>query len=498
MLLIDIQWYAGGVRMKKGMAMLIFLFLLISRSCIFALGSEDVGKEVSASETDISEPLTIQGGIPDMAYRDFIGENPDIAVKFSDTIWTPDEISQAVAGGDETADLYLVHVSNAFKALTTKGYAADMSASSILTADIDAMYPFVKKAITDAQGHPVAYPYLFYLDKWQVNEGLWRLAFGEDPLPRTFEEFVDGMLRWESELADQYPEIDFVMNFDYAYWTEKIITAYIQQYERENEFLDINQPALKRVLEKLEQVSIIRAQNKKPNQFVNGDEWIPKPEIFITAGLSSPITDATAPMLEIRSTLYHGVNVDHYTDMQPLLFQEGDPSFIPGRMLVWIINPLSQNKNVALQYLEYVARMNNNPRVYYATHPDINEPLENAGYQIYRSELQMERDALQEALKSAEGTEKLDTEDMLSYVESQLEDAESGRWMISEKGISSYRAIAPTIRLFEDLLYIAAEGSALQRQLAGVYQRFAEGRLTLDAFLQELNSKMRMVYLEGR
>lgn len=68
---------------------------------------------------------------------------------------------------------------------------------------------------------------------------------------------------------------------------------------------------------------------------------------------------------------------------------------------------------------------------------------------------------------------------------------------ISERSIAQYRALEPSIRFFENSLYLGSAGNGIQIQIQNLCSRYAQRQLNLDAFLNELNNKMQMVYTEN-
>jgi len=445
----------------------------------------------------VPDTLRIEGCVDQTIYDSFSRENPNIPVDISDHLLSADEIAQALVNGDQTADLYATFADHTFRAIVKKGYAADLSSSSILSTDILSMYPTIQHVITDDAGNPVAYPYTLLLDHWQVNETLWLQIFGDRPVPTTYDQFMDAMISWESTYADEYPEINFSEDFDHAYWVRKIINAYAQQYGKPGSPVTINSPELRSVLGKLEQVRNIRNNNGRNIDFMSDGEFMAYPDIFITAGFNNVLLDPVDPSSQMTIESSDDLGEGIYTDMAALVFEEGEQSLIPGQMIVWFVNPYSQHKDLAIQYLECAAQMNNNPRTYYATHPDINKPLEREGYEASVQEMEKRRDELQEALKGAEGAERSSIEENLTDVENELANQEKRKWAISEKAITNYRPFASSISFFEDNPYITPDGSSMLHQLEGLYRRYAHGLASLDDFLKELDEKMRMLYLEG-
>lgn len=457
--------------------------------CLYVRGVEAL--------TEVPDALRLQGCMDQEIYESFSSENPNIPVDFSYDLLSPDEIVQALVTGDQAADLYATFADQTFSAIVKKGYAADLSSSAVLSSDIQTMYPNIQRVITDQAGNPVAYPYQLLLGHWQVDEALWRHIFGNAPVPATYDRFMDAMVLWESTYADEYPEIHFSGDFDHAHWVRTIVNAFAQQYGQPNSPLNIDSPVLRSVLEKLEKVRDIRKNSGRNISFLANGEFMPYPDIFITAGFNNVLLNPVELTSQTSTVSYDNVEEQIYTDMPSLVFMEGEQPLTPGQMLVWFVNPYSAHKELAIRYLEHAARMKNNPRTYYATHPDANDPLINEGYEESLQEMERRRDELKESLKDAEETERAGIEDNLTYVEYWLSNKEKMKWDIGEAAIENYRAFAPSITFFEDNRYITPDGSALLHQLESLYQRYTDGLTSLDAFVKELDEKMRMLYIEG-
>lgn len=458
--------------------------------CLYVRGVDEIA--------EATDTLHLQGCIDQTIYESFASENPNIPVDFSYEILSPDEIVQALVTGDQTSDLYAVIVNHTFKSIVQKGYTADLSSSAVLSTDIQAMYTNIQRVITDQTGNPVAYPYMLLLSHWQVNEALWRYIFGDEPIPSTFDQFMDAMVLWENTYADEYPEINFSGNFDHAYWVRTIVNAFAQQYGQTDSPLDLTSPILRSVLEKLEQVRDIRKKYGRNIDFIADGEFFPFPDIFIIAGFNNVLLDPIESQPHLEENSFEDAQDGMYIDMPALVFREGAQPLVPGEMIVWFVNPYSQHKELAIRYLEHAARMENNFRVFYATHPDANEPLAYEGYAQSIQEKESHRDELKALLNEADGDQRVAIENALVSVENWLSNTEKEKWIISEKAIAHYRAFAPFIRFFEDNTYITPQGSAMLQQLDSLYQRYANGTISLDNFISELDRKMGMLYLESK
>jgi hypothetical protein len=277
---------------------------------------------------------------------------------------------------------------------------------------------------------------------------------------------------------------------------KQVIQAYVQQYEQAGKVLDLNDPALINILGKLEKVCSARKSNNRSTSFVSMDEWGEKSQIFNMEMTSDFLGNAQRASLSLRSDFLYDINPN---DTMPcsLAFQEGEAVKTRALAQVWVINPISHNRDAALRFVEYAARVKNNPYVSYAVHPDMNEPYEDPKFEVYVKDMRKKQTELQEALLTAEGTDRLDLEDVLNYVENWLDNQENQRWMISSESIAKYRDTASSLDFFENSLYLGASGNPVQVQMEKVIARYAGGQLSLNLLIDELNKMMKMVSIEN-
>lgn len=444
------------------------------------------------------QKLLLYGCTDDGIYKSFIAEHPNVSVIFDNSILSPDEIAQKLVTQDHSIDIFATSVDYAFRSMVRKGYAADLSSSALLTEDIQTMHPNIAKAITDADGKPVAYPHRVYLGNWQVNIILWREIFGDTLLPTTYEQVMDAMVLWESDYADAYPEVDFAGVFDYADWARTLINAYAQQYGDASSPLRFDSPVLRTVLEKLAKASELRLQHGRGIHNDDGSFFRATTDLFVTAGYNNILT---VPVDQaILDQTYDEMPEGAYIDLPPITFSEGEAPRLMGKMYVWFVNPFSANKALAIQYLEHAAQMQNNPVTYYGTHPDINEPLERSGYETDAETLEAKHSALLAKLDAAATPEaKAMLEEQLVAMDGEIAALEKSRWRISSTAIATYRELEPSICFFEDnpfVMHVGSSSEALQ-QVESVYQRYADGISTLDSFLRELEQRMNIMFKEN-
>ena len=104
-------------------------------------------------------------------------------------------------------------------------------------------------------------------------------------------------------------------------------------------------------------------------------------------------------------------------------------------------------------------------------------------------------------MKKLEGlvlSEKADIQAMIDYYDLYIANQENERWLISADTIAKYREMLKVLDLHSNSIYLGAPGTASERMIAELCNRYASGNLTMDTLLNEIRNKMRMMQLENR
>lgn len=455
-----------------------------------------------ASEEPV-RALTVSGGMSLEALELYEAEHPEVQLNTWSSMSTTTIIDYLLTG-DDCVDVYALPMSYAFNLIKEKGYALSLSDSAIIEADVATMDAQVQAALRDADGRVAAYPTddRISLTRYQIHEGYWRMLWGDRPLPTTFDELLDAWIDWEqNNLLEQYPLLGFTMDegFNYESWVRTIIRTYIQQHDGAGE-PDLSSLELRSVLEKLARLAKIRQQ---AGRGIKG-------ESDGARALSSETGDAAAVFrISVQPALYqttyqegetvYDQDVNAFQTIS-LTFEAEATAYTDAEMVVFIINPYSRHREEAMEFIECMAQPEAAPLVYYAVHPDCNEPMENDNYQAQQAwnqkQLEMYTDALEKAER--EGKDVTALEKKVRYYEDWQAD-ESNRWVVSEEAIRAYRAQIEkqplNLHTASPYLYALTEGeSSFVNRLCGQY---AAGRVTLDVLLQKLSARLQMITLEN-
>lgn len=428
---------------------------------------------------------------------------PNVKLNEQDTM-DQQTIIDYLLTGDETIDVYSMPLNYAFNLIKEKGLAEPLSGSEAIEADIARMDEQVQSALRDAQGNIVAYPAgdRVELSNYGIHEGYWRMAFGDRPLPATFEEVLDAWIEWEeNDLIEEYPMLGFEISegFSYENWVRRFITIYIRQHDADGE-PNLGAPELRTVLEKLARLAEVRQQHGRGISGESDGDRALSTETGDTAFIFNPSSQIAMTGDDRWVTM--GNVYDQYpgdVTWLPLTFEKDAKQYTDASMYVYFINPHSWHKEEALQFIECMTNPRAIPRVYYAVHPDMNEPLENEDYEEVKAWYERQCEEYRAGIKTAKEQDKdtAELERQLSNYENWLA-SDEGRWDISQKTIDAYRRMVAekplNLHMTSPYLYAMTIGeSNFVNTLCGQY---AQGGMPLDLFLQKLSSRLNMITLE--
>ncbi len=427
-------------------------------------------------------------------YNAFMAEHPDVTLYMQYGQLTAADIGEMIRSGDEETDIFQVYVDSSFRTLMDKGYAASL-ASEAIAADADTLYPAIQAAIRNAQGEVVAYPQKLILDLWQVNPYLWRTYFGEEPVPVTFSDFFDDMLRFEQGRGPE-DGVRFLEWYTYESMVKTVIDAYIQQNDKyATAPMTFDRPELKEALQKLMEVNAFktaRGDTQGSGEYARlSDEEVLKYALFNPLGGNVLLAD------------YFAVDEGAYVNMLPLAFSKTDAPVIRGYLSVLMVNPASKNQELAREYIVCATKAETDPERYYALHPGANEPYENPRYAAKMKELEEEKEELTAQIQKAEMDETQaarlkNLKEQMELTQWYLDHQDTVRWKISSNALENWRRLVPSIRFFENSLYVSRSEETVQEQISGLCSRFCAGQLDADGFLRHLDEVSRLIYLEQR
>lgn len=448
-------------------------------------------------ETDQTESrqLTFQGPFLNMELETaFRSAYPDIPFTVKSQVTTAEDLTTLLTTQDSSIDIFEVRADYTYTTLKRKGMAAPLT-SETLQQNLSSMYPVIQDALTDGDGNLVAYPSRLYLNLYQYNQGFWDLAFKGEAFPTSMESLMDYWLRWEQDYADDYPEIEFVDNFDYALWCKRIIQMYIRQHDADGGTPDLFSSDLRAVLEKLGQIAHIRQAAGRHTSALSLDDYDGMACIFSFNTRKAMNAPATLLFTTPEEYLYDVYMYDYTT--VTMRFAEQDDPTVDGTLYVYVVNPYSTHQEEAQKLIELASAMEIDPYLYYAIYPQCNTPYENPDFARITALYEEEKATLEAARKEADADELESIDLQLDYYNQYLNNLEQQRWKISAEAIADGRQQMEKINLHAASLYLSGSGTSADEVMTDICARYSSDLLSLDGFLQELTNKIRMMELEA-
>lgn len=438
--------------------------------------------------------LTIWDGSGSFFHGDivtkFMIEHPNIAVelvgnKEDDPL---EKLTTVNMTKDTSIDLFLLpsYLIDSGE-IYSRGFAAPIH-STFLADDVKNMYPQLRDFLMDGSVL-YGYPAELWPNYWTVRQDLLEEA-SNDSLPFTYDEYLDLMIRWYEKNHNVKQGITFDGSRSIEEQQSSALDTLLVQYIRANTStghpISFNTPEFRSFLEKLNSLS----------------RW--KDEFLVTAGETEHIfcPKATSPFNRSLNPKDAGERC-----IIPPAFP-GKTAYISASLDYFIICPASEHRSEAIQFLEFY-RQNMEQDVRYALYEHEMEPVEREDYQTEASERRASIETYRNAIANEEqAIKKMIDDDMIASSRELIHDwevalaaeeaalaQETDRWVYSPDVISEYKAIAPYISIKDgDLVWAITETIDAK----SILMRYFMGTATLDQVLNELDSRVSMMFYEGQ
>lgn len=443
------------------------------------------------AEDQPERELRISGGYMEDTIRAYT-EETGVPVLFDNSWYSGSEaVRNDMLSGSTDNDIYVVSVEAGARSLIEKGYVQDISSSQALMDDVSRMYPAISDALM-LDGKLYGYPQSMSVSLWSVTPQMWEL-FDLGDYPQTFAEYVELIDTWYTDYADD--NTDYQIMSLYSGKQELFLQAlqhYIYQYERPDAPLSFNTSVFRETMQAIEALEIeeIDWENLSAEEEEEMWEQMSRPTLF----------NINAYETVENATTFYTMPDGSYEEaplrlIAPPVFEEGAQAVIPATLTLYIVNPESENIDLAIDFLEYWAE-NADASLRYEIHTDLSEPVRQQHYEEsrkYYEEWIAESEAL---MAEAEESDKQSYQENIDWMRAELEELDATSWRISPESVAHYRELAPSIVIPLDSLFLSGESSGLA-VLQDVFMRYLGGQIDLDTFIREADQKIKMVYLES-
>lgn len=423
---------------------------------------------------DLSAPLPtrtlrVMGLWRDDVFEEYCLSNPEAPAIF---IESPDRNAQKYMEDIQRGfgeDIYVLNASD-IGYLMEKGYLADLSESQPLWDTAQRMYPWAQEAMM-MDGKLYAFPYRVRTGFWTADPQLLD-TFGL-LYPTTMDDFFGVIEAWAKDGRG--------MNGDYVLYNPRfnkqllaslVLELYITQYYQPGALLKFNTPILCKALERVHDLP------EDPNDS------------------STYVLDQTAHLIEFRRTPFDP-HYFQFGDRHPIIyppptFEEGKDVPVRGTIQVYVVNPNSENLDLAMRYLA-IALQRMDAATQYLLRPDLNEPVRDPDSVAKISELQQANAELNERLASVDPADIRQVKEKIAHNNAIIQFCETFIWLIDEKALTRYRGYAPQIALRGELSLYRQDA---KEQLEDLLQAYLGDQITLEQMLEKMDRVSKMMYME--
>lgn len=442
-----------------------------------------IGRDVTTDKLP-EEKLRVADGTYDdsirNAYYGFTDQHPEYMVSISHDTST-DTLLQSMMNRDSSVDIYtLSGTESALQALLNRGYVAELEGSEIISTAVAEMYPYIQDFCM-RDGHIYTLPISGYTDAMAINVNcLKKLGYTEEDIPTNWAEF----LKLIADIADsgrleEMPEITIADPYYTRTWyRESVFSNMMQDFFL---WLDQSEDNVKRSSEVL--IELCNAFDA-----VNWD-GLGYPE-----ELEDGMYDYNVENILLQEWSV-GVDSFHYwmesVQLMPLAVVEGEDPLLGSHMDFAFVNPFSEHKEEAIQYLEEAWKyVSETDKMEFS--PNKNEPIENEYYEENLKSIQNYLDEMKKQLEETTDEEVRESiQTSITSEEEWLEEYRTTRkYSASAEDIQQYRIYAEYIQVMKSNLWSNEDANTQMNQ-------YLDGAMTAEQLANALEKTLQMQRLEG-
>ncbi len=434
-----------------------------------ANGSYVYLRDIAGNDKPNMTILHYAGDISPAILADFGAMHPDIALVSAGEGLDIQQIIQTEGAG---IDLFIVQAPGIYATMLDKGYAAPLNDSAALVEMAKQLYPTLQEAIF-REGNLLAFPVSLQPQSWSVNETKQE-EFGFSEPPLTYADLFDGMITWDDELSEEYPDYKYFDMQENAYgFITALIREYVLQNETQDAPLSFNSPEFRDALGLILQNRQLIERNA---------ENYGMPVIFsYSMGFGVSSNDGERVVM-----------------LAPPALNGNREQTLAASAEMVLVNAGSEQKAEALLFVEYFAA-NLPTRAAYMLNPSLNEPVRSATYTDRKAQMEAEIGRLKVQLEAADESNAAELQDTIAQRENSLAMLEKNQWTIAQESIDSYRSIAKALKLPYWSAFLSDGEASGMAAVAPIIQQFCDQGMqesAVDRFIGELDRVAQMIFSE--
>ena len=415
--------------------------------------------------------LTIYGTPDQAAHQAFQRIYPQVALRQPVTFFeNTDSLVQLLLTRDDTYDLFFLNTRYMDPApLFQKGYFVDLGQSGLLAEKMSQLYPSVSAALT-RDGQICAAPVTLELFAPSVFPHVLEDKLPGTALPATFSDMHHLVRAWYGLGLDD-TEHSLVALYQPRSWLlDTLLRQYINWYQHEGLPLSFDTPLFRQILQDYEATLAHITTGRR------GDDE--------TQALLYPaVTDLLAQ--------------GFWASLQPfsLTPEALDPAPLKASLTICLINPFSKNIPLALSYVESLSA-HMEPLSQTLLYPGVSEPIIRPGFEEDLVNIPAEYEKLKAQIADSSGARRANLEDALNKLQTRLTEIEQHGYLVSPRALEIYKNHLAQRLFFPGPGILDTIGDApaiIQHEV----DRYAQGQISLDQFIQQLEQKVRLMRLEG-
>ena len=372
-------------------------------------------------------------------------------------------------------DIYNVSAAGVYEQIVSKGYALPLDNTDLL-AKGNRLIPALQD-VCFRDGALYALPNQLTLNHWTLDETGWLNAgYTLDEIPATLSEFLARYEDWIDRCGD-FSDTYYFEGGTLEYLTGVLVRQYIAGHENAEAPVTFDD-AFRQALRALEEARpLFEADRERMEALMNSGGYV-WPLIFNYAiGFGYEGLDSH----EARPLMIPALNADV-------------PPFTEGDAFLYFVSARTKHPKEAQLLLNFMMDQLGG-REEYVIYADMNEPVESAWYLERMPQYAAELEQVNEKLKTCAAGERQALEERRTWLEGWLSPDNNSRWEISPRDIAVHESVARNIKVPTRSLCLAKDSNCYET-LQSLITRFADGNMTAESFVDEMERTCRLAFLE--
>lgn len=415
------------------------------------------------------------------AYYAFTAKHPDVEVIRKNQ---SQDIITAMLNRSSDMDIYALQVdSPQYKALMERGYMAPLTDALSCAKLVNGMYENLKKPLA-SEGAVVALPLRVSTHITYINtDVLAAMGLSAADVPETIPEYFELIARLPDILEEHTDYMAFEPHYTESMLRSELFSTLMNSYMiylNDAEDKRFNTPLMRDTLKAFESIDFTSMGLIEDRQ----------------GGMSFGFSyDPSMLLFSTHRAFSAEETSGYFTTGSPLLLKLGEdtPPALPTDMYVAFVNPYSENMELALEYMDFIAEHTDLLTLIHLS-PENNRPVRIDSYEERLNDIQEELDSRRALMEKANDEEKAVYSEGVKSFEAYLQEfMDVSGWLASENSIAYYKEHSHMLAVNTNIGLMGDNESALSNDLA----QYLAGEIDGQTMLNNIDKKLTMMLLEG-